>query len=241
MYSEELEQLIKAALTDGVLTEKERQILFKRAKAEGVDLDEFEMILDARVYELNKMMNHVQQPAPGDVAAPSNSSKHGDVKKCPACGAIVQPFTTTCTDCGYDFNNVQANASFDRLYKMLVQVENERTRDTETKGGSIFSVFKTLLSEEMDDDKINKKKINIIHHFPIPTTKGDILEFLSQAAPLAKVKGFFSSQTPAEKDLALAWKAKCEQIIIKAKFSMKEDKDTLETIREYANELKIKF
>ena len=74
MYSEELEQLIKAALTDGVLTEKERQILFKRAKAEGVDLDEFEMILDARVYELNKLMNHVQQPASGDVASPSNSS-----------------------------------------------------------------------------------------------------------------------------------------------------------------------
>lgn len=36
------------------------------------------------------------------------------------------------------------------------------------------------------------------------------------------------------------WKAKCEQIIMKAKFSMKDDKKILEEILEYAKELKIK-
>ncbi|MDR1631664.1 MAG: hypothetical protein LBR97_02095, partial [Dysgonamonadaceae bacterium] len=51
MYSEKLEELINHALADGVLTEKEKQILFKNAEAEGIDLDEFEMVLDARLYE----------------------------------------------------------------------------------------------------------------------------------------------------------------------------------------------
>jgi hypothetical protein len=51
MYSEKLEKLINIALADGVLTEKEKQILFKNAEAEGIDLDEFEMVLDARLYE----------------------------------------------------------------------------------------------------------------------------------------------------------------------------------------------
>ena len=39
MYNERLEQLIKAALADGVVTEKERQVLYKRAQEQGIDLD----------------------------------------------------------------------------------------------------------------------------------------------------------------------------------------------------------
>lgn len=54
MYNEQLEQLIDAALADGVLTEKEKQILFKKAQAFGVDLDEFEMVLDARLVKMQK-------------------------------------------------------------------------------------------------------------------------------------------------------------------------------------------
>jgi hypothetical protein len=51
MYSEKLEKLIEHALADGVLTDKKRQVLFKNAEAEGIDLDEFEMVLDARLFE----------------------------------------------------------------------------------------------------------------------------------------------------------------------------------------------
>ena len=54
MYNEKIEQLIKSALADGVLTEKEKQVLFKNAQAAGIDLDEFEMVLDARLVELQK-------------------------------------------------------------------------------------------------------------------------------------------------------------------------------------------
>lgn len=50
-YNEELEQLIETALTDGVLTDKKKQVLFKKAESFGIDLDEFEMVLDARFYK----------------------------------------------------------------------------------------------------------------------------------------------------------------------------------------------
>ena len=53
MYNEQIEALISAALADGMLTEKEKQILFKKAQAQGIDLDEFEMVLDARVFKMN--------------------------------------------------------------------------------------------------------------------------------------------------------------------------------------------
>ena len=51
MYNEKIEALIKAALADGVLTEKEKQVLFKRAHEQGIDLDEFEMVLEAKLFE----------------------------------------------------------------------------------------------------------------------------------------------------------------------------------------------
>lgn len=54
MYNEQIEALISAALADGVLTEKEKQILFKKAESMGIDLDEFEMVLDARLVELKR-------------------------------------------------------------------------------------------------------------------------------------------------------------------------------------------
>ena len=49
--SKALDDLINAAVADGELTEKKREIVLRRAKKEGTDLDEVEMLLDARLYE----------------------------------------------------------------------------------------------------------------------------------------------------------------------------------------------
>jgi hypothetical protein len=38
MYNEKIENLINFALADGELTEKEKQILFKKAEEAGIDL-----------------------------------------------------------------------------------------------------------------------------------------------------------------------------------------------------------
>lgn len=47
----DIERLIDAALIDGVVTDKERAILIKKATAQGIDPDEFEMVLDAKILE----------------------------------------------------------------------------------------------------------------------------------------------------------------------------------------------
>ena len=47
----DIERLIDAALMDGVVTDKERAILIKKATAQGIDPDEFEMVLDAKILE----------------------------------------------------------------------------------------------------------------------------------------------------------------------------------------------
>ena len=49
MFSDELKQLIEAAVTDGKVTEKEMKVIARRAEAEGVDMDELEIYIDSRI------------------------------------------------------------------------------------------------------------------------------------------------------------------------------------------------
>jgi hypothetical protein len=237
MYNEQIENLINLALLDGQLTEKEKQILFKKAESAGIDLDEFELVLDAKLFEKQQTI----KAASPSVAAPK-SDKFGDVKKCPACGAISQSFQTKCSDCSHEFSNIAANVSISKLFDMLNACENERKEES----NSISSAFSSLMAKGLSGqvDNVTEKKKSIISGFPIPNTKDDILEFLSIALPNAKVKTSIWTMSERERKskeaIRDAWKSKCEQIIMKAKFSMKEDKKTLEEIMSYAKELGIK-
>ena len=230
LYDPKIEKLIDLALADGELTEKEKQILFKKAEAEGIDLDEFEMVLDARLYE----HNHSQQATTSSQAAPT-SKKFGDVKKCPTCGAIVESFTTKCHECGFEFRNVEANCSIQRLFDLLNNVEANSREDADSLAG----VFRNAFADLEGGSKDTRKKKAIIQNFPIPNTKEDILEFLTLAIPLAKKPSFFSDDEE-RKEMYPVWKAKCEQIIMKARFSMKDDPQTLAEINEYGKQIGIK-
>ena len=220
------------ALADGELTEKEKQVLFKKAEAAGIDLDEFEMVLDARLYEKQKAM---QAPQPVSVGgATPNSKKLGDVRKCPACGAILESFITRCPDCGHEINGAGVVSSFNALISKLEEFDrNDRTNP-------IIGVWTGGEAKRL------QKKKQIIANFPIPTTREDLLEFLSMGVPLAQTKGNFfmrrnqSSENYEHDQLSSAWKSKLEQVLMKARISMKDDKATLAEIEHYAQELKIK-
>ena len=107
-----------AASLDGELTEKEKQILFKNAQEQGIDLDEFEMVLEARLTELEKVKKD---------AAPK-SNKYGDVRKCPACGSLVPAFKGVCQECGFEFANVDANLSSKQLAEKLLKESSENKK-----------------------------------------------------------------------------------------------------------------
>lgn len=123
MYNEQMEQLISAALADGVLTEKEKQILFKKAESLGIDLDEFEMVLDARLVELAKA-----EKAKAEASAPK-SNKLGDIKKCPSCGAIVQSYQGVCPECGYAFEGMDANSAVKELSSLLRKTNDKHSSE----------------------------------------------------------------------------------------------------------------
>lgn len=247
MYNEQIENLINLALADGELTEKEKQILFKKAESQGIDLDEFEMVLDAKLFEKQKSNN----PVAATAAAAPKSDKFGDVKKCPACGGIVTSFSAKCSDCGHEFSNIEANASIQKLFVLLTELDNKYSKPNERV--DLTSMFSSVMSKASNSDELINKKCELIKNFPIPNTKDDILEFLASAVPHArKVKtgigsmfaskswGGGDSNAYKEQEMGKAWKYKCEQILMKARFSLKEDKKALDEINMYANELGIK-
>lgn len=63
--SSRLESLIQAALQDGVLTPKEREIILRRAEKDGEDVDEIEMLLDSRLAELRNQQTLNDQKVAG--------------------------------------------------------------------------------------------------------------------------------------------------------------------------------
>ncbi|MDX2361082.1 MAG: zinc ribbon domain-containing protein [Crocinitomicaceae bacterium] len=240
MYQEDLEKLIKYALVDGNVSPKDREILVRKAVESGIDKDEFEMVLDARIYEFNENRQATEEEKAEEPAAQPTSKTSN---KCPNCQANIDASSTTCEYCGHDVVNRQSNASIQRLFNLLNEAEEERKKDPDGMFSSIGKAFSEAFSDMTGPGKVDRKKMEIISSFPIPTTKHDILEFLALAYPKAKLAGNIftrnSDKNKLHNQFAMVWKGKCEQIILKAKFSMKDDMETLNEVLYYGKELGI--
>ena len=175
------------------------------------------MILEGKIAQLKKQSKPIQESVV-------------NIIKCPQCKAEIPSFSTKCDFCGHEFRNMSVSNSVKVFFEKLENLENNRKDSFTSK----------LFAGVVDD--VAQKKAELVSSYPIPNTKEDILEFLAMAVPRAKVNtGVFSRATQSEKVVGVAFQQKCEQIIMKAGFSFKNDPSTLEEIRFYANELKIKM
>jgi hypothetical protein len=106
----EIEKLIDLALADGQITEKERNVILKKAAELGVDADEVEMTLDGKLHQL-------------EASKPKEKEKVGNIKTCPACGAEVKALKLKCDDCEHEFINNSSNSNLTQLEKKLASVK----------------------------------------------------------------------------------------------------------------------
>ena len=53
----ELKELVEAALADGVITTKEREVLHKKAISLGVDTGELDMLLNGKLHAMQKQQS----------------------------------------------------------------------------------------------------------------------------------------------------------------------------------------
>lgn len=233
MLTPELEQLIQYALADGVLTDKERAVLMKKAEAAGADLDEFEMILEAKLHEAKKAAAS---------AAPKASNKEGEMKKCPHCGTPITSFRTTCQECGHEFRNLEAVKSAAVLFEQIKSLEMEKTRELalhENNKNKQLEAFGGVYSrerrKERDDliwnlnkaakaikKRFNEAKASLIKLYAVPNTNQDLLEFLTMAAAAACRN---DGDVEEEEE---AWLQKTDQIYQKLLIVAASDNETLD-------------
>ena len=195
MYSKELEELIEGALADGVITDKERAVLHKKAESEGVDPDELDMVLDGR---LAKKKSQIPIPP-----KPVESTKMGNVMKCPNCGEPYQPGAYKCPTCGHVFQNIEANRSSVRL------------------AAGIQRMMDRAKGKELTEKEV-AQICSYIKNFPIPTTKDDILEFML----LCRAKA-----GPSD-DISAAFYTKIDETVAKAKIIFPDDPQVQAAVKE---------
>ena len=214
----EIEKLIDFALADGQITEKERNVILKKALELGVDADEVEMVLDGRLHQL-------------EASKPKEKEKVGNIKTCPACGASVKAFQPKCDDCGHEFNNKEGSDvvnnfalgynSFKKSYKgstfKCFNCKNDNVVNTETLEREIAICY-SCSSQNILNDNFKKEniydKINYISSFNIPHDKEGVLSMLfyffnESNKNIVENEGFFiSDDINNKKAIKEAFKAK---------------------------------
>lgn len=240
MYNEQMENLISAALADGVLTEKEKQILFKKAESMGIDLDEFEMVLDARLVEMKKREAQNVMPKP---------VKKDAVRKCPACGSMVDSFTTHCPCCGAELHNAGVAGSIEKFSERLAELEAQRNAEGSGKKNNIgcltilmwilfywilipYHAIRMIVSAYGSPklDEIDKRKQDFILNAPIPNSKEDLMEFIifcvSRVESVSCMK-MFGAKAATINSWNHIWSKKLDMLELKAKVAMKGSPESL--------------
>ncbi|MCM1293724.1 MAG: DUF4339 domain-containing protein [Bacteroides sp.] len=232
--SAKMNSLIDAAVADGEITDLERQVLIRNAQAEGVAMDEFVVILEARLFEQRRRMQaeaaqqkHVATAATTVHTAVSQPKKN-EVRKCPACGQVIfEASAFKCSACGYEFDGRQnggATAGSTSSIKDLQAKLHELDREHDSMN---------ILSRTFGERDYIARKKQVIAAYPIPTRKDDIIDFFLACRNLSKG----GMQDPTAK----AWHRKMEEVAEKARLTMSSDQETMSLIDKYCPEKKKRF
>jgi hypothetical protein len=157
----EIEKLIDMAIADGQITEKERNVILKKATELGFNSDEVEMILDGKLHQL-------------EASKPKQKEKVGNIKTCPACGASTKSFQIKCEDCGHEFQNTKIDGYINEFKKTIDKVISEK---------HILYKYKVNNVEHEIPNETSKDKAvaSLIKSYPLPKNKEDIIELLVYA------------------------------------------------------------
>ena len=195
MYNEQLEQLIEAALKDGVLSEREKQVLFFEAESQGIDLREFEDEINQRLQikkgggsrtqeKFEKVARKKQSYWDQEDTDDDERNEVNSVKDCVDNAAVsgTDSFQSTRTkaDNNPSVSNPQGNGliarilnmgnkSSVRLNNMINDIINENYYSVEDCES--LSDFRKLKKQQ-------KRVKEALVQFPTPTEKDDLVDFM---------------------------------------------------------------
>jgi hypothetical protein len=207
MLHPDLQKLLDYALQDGDLSEKEREILHKKAIELGQDIDVLEMVIEGELQKISKSKNDDKQKN----------------QTCPNCGNSIPNSAIKCSFCGFEISKTSiTGASF--IEKLSLQLEGlNKLQATEeaadkwgVKGGMVAINYAT-------------KKASVISTFSMPNDKENLLEFFyfcdNNADATSNTNVFEGGlQAHVNKSLHPAWSGKAKMAYNKlSRFSNEDD------------------
>ncbi len=225
--NEQIEKLIDIVVADGVVTEKEKEVLYKKGTELGIDPDELEIVLESKLYQIQKDAVPTAPPLNATEQVKPKSQKKGDIKKCPSCGAPIKSFASKCSDCGHEFTNIQTLISRQKIYDELDRIEKEER-------GRKKSVFEKIGGEQEIIKRINSRKSSLIGLFPVPNSKEDLLDFFNLSIAESKKHGGMHD----DGSLRRAWIAKSKALKSKIELDLKNDPHAILLLKEYESNRK---
>ena len=144
----------------------------------------------------------------------TSEKKVGRVRKCPQCGAAVPASKVICPECGWEFDDVTNKQS-------AVQKLTEQLNKTH----GFFS---------------SRTEADVIREFPIPKSKGDLLELTLFFKTKCKAVGSNDMYGKTDYTFCKECRLRYEECIMKARQYYYSDKDFARLIEDYDKEIKNK-
>jgi hypothetical protein len=127
----EIEKLIDIALADGQVTDKERNVILKKAAELGINTDEVEMILDGKLHQI-------------EANKPKQKEKIGNIRTCPACGTSVKVMEIKCFQCNHEFTS-----EIDKSLNVLMAKIEKINIDNYDFDGDYYKKIATLINKSI--------------------------------------------------------------------------------------------
>lgn len=210
-----IEKLIELVRESGSISLKEKNVILKKARETGEDVDMVEMILES-----------IPEDADSDKEVQKTNSNIYDntsriKKRCPNCGAVLSDFVLQCPECSYVFSSESAISERNRdyvaeLYAKLVKIDRRSPRTEDEK--EFDHIF---------DDNKAEEKARVIRAFSVPNTKEALIQ-----AFVSCFSSYQGSQNEVERS---AWLAKSKEFQLLLDSQPGIDSKTLDLINKYKN------
>jgi len=152
----------------------------------------------------------------------------GVVKKCPACGGVIESLTSHCPFCNLELSDVSTNATTLLFRNSLVDMRYRREKNS-TKFG--LKNGKVVMEEvEWEENDTNRKEL--VENFTIPNAIADFMEFFIYAIVMIDP----DPQIDYDKKWNEIWIEKCKQVYEKARIAMAGEPALLDYMKQLAQE-----
>jgi hypothetical protein len=222
MIHQDLKQLLDFAIQKGEITEKDKEILHRKAITLGQDTDELDMLIEAEVHKLKK----------------SNEPEKQVNFACPNCGSSIPKSSIKCGFCGYEISkaSITGRNELNKLNEAIAKLDEEHSsqkHSVDWKGNQEGDPSGVILA---------RKKADLISTFTMPNDKEHLLEFFHFCDTNADayfqqsfIKVGFQTITnnPGAKALSDAYAGKAKLAYVKLKRFVNEDDEIKYIVESY--------